>query len=370
MNQNLVENHQKKYEKFEFTGSGGEYFRIWIVNLLLTIVTLGIYSAWAKVRRLRYMYGNSYLAGSSFEYHGNPIAILKSRLFIVLFLVIQHIFEKFFPTGNWVLTAALFLFSPWFIWKSLKFKLFNASYRGIRFNFKGSAGKTFGYFFLWPVLSALSLGILAPISDQRRKRYHIEESFYGATGFKFTATVKSFYKTYFKATMIFLAGLVSLFAIAIVTALALVESNTNKFDFGTLLQSKDFFSKLDQLFGEGGFMLVPIPVVFLLLIISLSQVFYVLLQRLIWSEIQLGDLRFRCDMSWSKAVYISFTNTLAILCTLGLFTPFAQIRMQKYRLNNMTLISDGSIDNFVAEQTLAPSMGDGVSDLLDIDLSV
>jgi uncharacterized membrane protein YjgN (DUF898 family) len=40
---------------FEFRGTGGEYFRIWIVNLLLTILTLGIYSAWAKVRQLRYL---------------------------------------------------------------------------------------------------------------------------------------------------------------------------------------------------------------------------------------------------------------------------------------------------------------------------
>jgi uncharacterized membrane protein YjgN (DUF898 family) len=36
----------------------GEYFGIWIVNLLLSLVTLGIYTAWAKVRRLRYFYGN------------------------------------------------------------------------------------------------------------------------------------------------------------------------------------------------------------------------------------------------------------------------------------------------------------------------
>ena len=41
----------------EFRGNGYEYFRIWIVNILLTIMTLGIYSAWAKVR-------NCYLAGA------------------------------------------------------------------------------------------------------------------------------------------------------------------------------------------------------------------------------------------------------------------------------------------------------------------
>jgi Bacterial protein of unknown function (DUF898) len=36
-----------------FTGSGSEYFRIWIVNLLLMLVTLSLYYPWAKVRRLR-----------------------------------------------------------------------------------------------------------------------------------------------------------------------------------------------------------------------------------------------------------------------------------------------------------------------------
>ena len=67
-------------EAITFSATGSEYFRIWIVNLLLSIVTLGIYSAWAKVRRNRYFYSSTHLAGSSFEYHGNPIAILKGRI--------------------------------------------------------------------------------------------------------------------------------------------------------------------------------------------------------------------------------------------------------------------------------------------------
>lgn len=49
--------------RVRFCGSGSEYFRIWIVNLLLTIVTLGIYSAWAKVRTLQYFYRNTQLGG-------------------------------------------------------------------------------------------------------------------------------------------------------------------------------------------------------------------------------------------------------------------------------------------------------------------
>ena len=73
---------------FEFRATGSEYFRIWIVNLLLTIVTLGIYSAWAKVRRLRYFYGSTALEGTSFDYHADPKAILKGRLIAVLAYVV------------------------------------------------------------------------------------------------------------------------------------------------------------------------------------------------------------------------------------------------------------------------------------------
>ncbi|MFP5306510.1 MAG: DUF898 family protein, partial [Gammaproteobacteria bacterium] len=51
-------------ERLQFSGSGGEYFRIWIVNLLLSVLTLGIYSAWAKVRRMQYFYRNTTLAGA------------------------------------------------------------------------------------------------------------------------------------------------------------------------------------------------------------------------------------------------------------------------------------------------------------------
>ena len=74
-------------EGFQFSGKGSEYFRIWIVNLALTLLTLGIYSAWAKVRRLQYFYRHTALAGSSFDYHGDPKAILKGRIIAVVLLV-------------------------------------------------------------------------------------------------------------------------------------------------------------------------------------------------------------------------------------------------------------------------------------------
>src|SRR5688500_14405618 len=74
--------------RVEFTGRAGEYFRIWIVNVFLTVITLGIYSAWAKVRRNRYLYSSVRLAGASFEYLAEPMQIFKGRLIAVGLLAV------------------------------------------------------------------------------------------------------------------------------------------------------------------------------------------------------------------------------------------------------------------------------------------
>ena len=63
-----------------FSGSGSEYFRIWIVNLLLTLVTLGLYYPWAKVRKLRYFLGNTLVDGQPLDFHGSPMKMLRGYL--------------------------------------------------------------------------------------------------------------------------------------------------------------------------------------------------------------------------------------------------------------------------------------------------
>lgn len=84
-------------QRLSFTGSGSEYFGIWIVNILLTIITLGIYSAWAKVRRNRYFYGNTILLGRGFEYHASGGQILIGRLIVFAYLVLYNIMLTFVP---------------------------------------------------------------------------------------------------------------------------------------------------------------------------------------------------------------------------------------------------------------------------------
>ena len=74
-----------RHAAVKFTGEGRTYFGIWLTNLLLTILTLGIYGAWAKVRTQQFMLGSIEIDGHSLRYHAKPMQILVGRLIAITF---------------------------------------------------------------------------------------------------------------------------------------------------------------------------------------------------------------------------------------------------------------------------------------------
>src|ERR1051325_6661381 len=122
----------------EFTASAGEYFRIWIVNLALSIVTLGIYSAWAKVRKRRYFYSHTRIDGEGCEYLANPVAILKGRLIAFALFGVFYAVSHFAPLYQWILWIPLAIAAPWLMVRSLAFNAYNTAYRNIRLRFHGT----------------------------------------------------------------------------------------------------------------------------------------------------------------------------------------------------------------------------------------
>ncbi|HVK93169.1 MAG TPA: YjgN family protein [Noviherbaspirillum sp.] len=340
-------------ERFVFTGSGSEYFRIWIVNLLLSIVTLGIYSAWAKVRKTRYFYDNTTLAGASFDYHGNPWSILRGRIIAALFFGAYNVAFSMSSMAGFVMLAMLGMIMPWTIWKSLQFKLYNSSYRGIRFGFAGSMGKIYYVYFLLPVVTLLTAYLLAPFAHQRMKKFQHEQSRYGDTHFSFHASAGKFYGAYLLALAIAVIGI---FMIGIAFG-------------GTFVGLKESGLKHAGTAAIGSFLLFVAALC--IWIFSLFPVFLTLLQNLIWNNTRLGDHRFACRMTLGKMVFITVTNMLGVIATLGLFIPFAQIRMMKYRIESMSLMPADTLDSFITDtQAKASATGEGMVDVFDLDLSL
>ncbi|MCL4182458.1 MAG: DUF898 family protein [Burkholderiaceae bacterium] len=325
-----------------FSGRGGEYFGIWIVNLLLTVLTLGIYSAWAKVRRMQYFHRHTTLAGAAFDYHGQPLAILKGRAIALLLMVAYNVAMQFSMAAAFVALALLGAVLPLLLMRSLRFRAYNTSWRGLRFAFDGQRGGAYTVFLLWPVLSAVTLGLLAPLWHQRMKQYQHGHLRFGATGFAFTAGAGAFYRLYLTALVLVLGG-------AVLCAAAL----------GLLIGAPP--QALAALAG-----LLP-----LLMLIAVRPYVTARLQNLVWNGTRLGGHRLDSRVSARRLYLIGITNLVAIVCTLGLFIPFAAIRSARYRLESVAMLPAGSLDEFVAGRSSeVGATGEGAADLFDVDIAL
>ena len=352
---------------FSFTGSGGEYFRIWIVNVFLTIITLGIYSAWAKVRRNQYFYRNTWLDGANFDYHGRPIAILKGRILAVVLLVAYNLSGKVSPLLFIGVALVIGVVMPYLLLKSLRFRAINTSYRGLRFGFMAPLKRAYKTFLLLPILTILTLYMLAPFTHQRIKKFQHNHSRFGTTPFHFNAPVRDFYKIYGMAILLTLL----MFA-AIPFFIFSLSGNGQAADFGKVaaLTVMIFIAFAAAMFFIGPYLMARF-------------------QNLVWNHTTLGNKpsdiaflnaqqddttqshQFKSTVKARTLFWIFLTNLLGILLTLGLFKPFADIRLARYRFSQMQMIANGSLEDFISnEQANVSAAGEEVAEIFDLDIAL
>lgn len=345
---------QTQIETLEFRGSGGEYFGIWIVNLVLTILTLGIYSAWAKVRRLRYFYQHTELAGAHFDYHGDPIAILKGRL-VALGLLLAYNLSIEVSTELFVLTLLLVIVvMPWLLRQSFRFRMHYSSYRGLRFAFKGTTKDSYITFLFYGFFTIITLYLAAPLMHQRLKQYQHGHAQFGQTRFAFGASVAQFYKAWGVVMALGLVLAVAAIGIPATLAAAFKSEAGARPDAGAVLM---ITGAVFLIFIVGGLLLAPL--------------WEARTQNLIWNHTSLGPHRFESTLSAWRLMGIQVSNFILILFTLGLFLPWAQVRLARYRASTLTMITAGPLDDFLAAQEAGESAtGEETAEFFDIDIGL
>ena len=319
---------------FEFLGTGSEYFKIWLVNIILSIITLGIYSPWAKVRRKQYFYGNTHVQGAGFEYLADPVKILKGRAIVVCFLIVQSIASNLVPIIGGIIGLAIIVIFPWVVVRSLAFNARNSAVRNIRFGFDGKVGEAAKVYVLWPILAALTLGILFPYVYFRQKKFIVENSSYGTTEFTFTATAREYYGLSFSALIPIVIGIVVISA------------------------SVFFFPPAAFLAG-------------LVLYLYFFAFFSVKTTNLLYNSSRLAIHRMESTMKIKEYLLLVVTNSVATALTLGLFHPWAKVRTLRYKFEHLTMVTSGDLDSLIAkEQKQASAVGEEMGDFLDFDFGL
>jgi uncharacterized membrane protein YjgN (DUF898 family) len=379
--------------RIEFTGTGSEYFRIWIVNLLLTYVTFGIYSAWAKVRREKYFHQNTLVAGHSLDYHGKPFAILKGRL--VAFVLFGVATSGISP---WLAMAAftcLLLMMPFFMQQSIRFRFANSSYRGIRFGFNGTlkdAYRTLAPFLLVPLLGGLffinfngdnasvdvspqmsgvgivilgfialfSFPILLGLLHGAWRKYSLNNAFFGFVKGSTHISIKRYVWIYVSTAL----------SPLLLGAIAM-----------GILYSLNFFGLFDKNQNSIGRFAFFIPLLFLGLYLA-----YAFMQSIIPARIQnycwhkattvltpngLKLAEFESHLSLWKFGRLQIANIFLTLFTLGLYRPFAVVNTARAKLEAISLTNSRFIDFVISTENQNPSaLGDEALDAFNLDFSI
>lgn len=374
-----------------FTGSGSEYFRIWIVNLLLMLVTVGIYYPFAKARRLRYFHDNTLVGEHALGFHGDPMKMLRGYLLMLLFGGCYAAAGYFSPIAGVV--AALAFAGLWpLLWRtSLRFRLANTSWRGLRLGFTGSTADA--HRALLPLLLPGALFVAISASQRgAREEQRMSEAAAATTGIVMLvcmlalmllwpmglAWIKRYQHGHYRyagETTTLKARTSEFYGVWLVTFLISLIPAAFMMVMLFIGMGVGFMGSVGG--GSAGKLwMVALSVIgalvfYLSLFFVCQPYFSAKVQNLVWSGTRSPHLRFESQLRVWPLIRLTLKNFFLILLTLGLYRPFAAINTTRLRVEAVQLHVRGDIAQWSGEAgRFDDAAGDAAGDLLGIDVGL
>ena len=336
-------------QSFEFKGRAGEWFGIWIVNILLSILTFGIYSAWAKVRTKKYFYQNTFVAGRNFNYHATGMQILIGRLIVIAAFIVYSVLSLI-PILGIILPLAFFLVIPILVQRSLRFNARVSSWSNVRFDFVGSIKGAYMVYLVYPILTFLTLFLLAPVADRAAKGYTLGNLKLGAHHLEMTAPLAPFYKA-FAIVILWVVGVTAVIWATMMPDFAALDGD-------------------DPLAITGA--IAAIYLWFFLAILPSNLIYEALVRNVVYNNLSMeGGHRFASNVTPVRLVWIALSNAVATVLSFGLLLPWAHVRMHAYLVQHTHFEPGETLDAFVsAVDQHRTAIADAYTDLDAIDVGL
>jgi uncharacterized membrane protein YjgN (DUF898 family) len=229
-----------------------------------------------------------------------------------------------------------------------------SAYRNIRFNFRPEYGEAARIFIGLALLITPTLGLIYPYWSFRRYQFAISNTSFGTTPFGFTARPGEYYRIYMLALLFWIPVLWGLFLLV-----------------GSFPQMDDAGAETAP---DPGKLASLVPVLLLSIVIPYflaTAYLHKSLGNVSFGSTLVGPHRLLSNMELWPLLKIYVVNTLLIVLTLGLFLPWAQVRVTRYRLESLSLEVHGGLDSFVADQQKqVAAAGEELGDFLDVDLGL
>lgn len=237
-------------QRVSYHGTGGDLFILFLKNFFLTIITLGIYSFWAKTNVQKYMASSTEWEGERFSFHGSGkerfIGFLKAMaiviVIVILNLIVSYILGLVLPNYGGIISSLLSLavfiaVIPFILVGKKRFFLSRTGYRNLRFGFDGKSLELTKLFLVNVPLVIITLGIYYPFFAIKLETFYRNNSRYGNANFQFSANEKEFFWLCVKGSLL------SIITIGIYGAWFVASLQNFKYS-ATSFQGKKFSSDL------------------------------------------------------------------------------------------------------------------------------
>lgn len=336
-----------RYMSLSFTGGVGQLYGIMIINYFLSLITLGIWGPWAKVRTLRYFYGHTEFLDHGLEFLATGKQLFVGRLIAIIVLIALGLFE-FVPFIGPALAIIIVIAGiPYVLNRSLGFKARFLAWRDVRFNWHGSYGKAILIFTILPLLSFITLGLAQPIAARALRKHYADNHAFGGAGFSADLSLGSYYLALLKSVFFFLiltlllGGPSGVLGFATLTELGLLEIGS--------------FEELTFIFA----ILTPAQQIMLILPIIaagfafyMASSFYMALSRHVMvNNLRLtGGIRFRSKLSAFRFAMIMITNLFINIITIGFAYPYTIVRRYRYLVESIEIRPIADMAGFIDHQ--------------------
>ena len=355
--------------------------RITIVNFLLGVVTLTLFRFWAKARVRRHIWSCIHINGEPLEYTGTGGELFRGflmvfGLFILPYVVISALLGLWAGPNNPAIAGlqGLFFLLVYLLWgfaiyKQRKYQLSRTLWRGIRGTLAGSAMVYSLTYFGAMLAKAMSLGWATPVMDTVLQEQMIGNMQFGDITFKFKGRAGKLYPTYALCWCLTLLAIIAGGVwIGVEFASVIGPEISSAFDrvFATKTDlpkpsSADYWTVWRII----GFFTASFLV--LILIVPLLWTIYTAKTMRYFADCTRFDgAQFRLEATALSYAFLLIGNVLIAILTLGIGAPFIAQRTLRYVFSRLTL--EGAVDISRIQQSVAamPKRGEGLADAFDI----
>lgn len=347
---------------FRFDGSWKEFLPIALTNLLLTIVTLGIYRFWATARERRYLWSRTSFIDDSFEWTGTGLEMFVGFLVVMLVLLPAFLFFNFGlqamvlrgHTLAATLLALSFYLGFFYLYnvarfRAVRYRLSRSYWHGIRGG-SDDGGWSYGWSGMWKMaVGWIAFGFLVPWAMTSLWNERWKKMSFGPHQFDAWAGTDGLMGRWL---LLYLAPLIGGLIMVVIGGGAALAGGAAGGEQGAVTG------------GAVGFAIGII--IFYLVFLLLSLSYYAAFYRQIAGATSVAGLTFGFTARTRDWLVLILGNIGLVIVTLGLGIVFLSYRNWKFVVSHME--ATGEIDLAVLTQstTRAPSDAEGLADAFDI----